>query len=169
MKYLTIKPIKIKQKTRLIIFLVVLISATIKSCKKSEDDNKPKTKTELLTSGNWMYTSCIVSPAYDYYGDGNPVTDIYSIMKSCEKDDFETFKANGIWEYNQGATKCDQSDPQILISEPWSFIANETKVLVGTTQCTILELTSTTLKLQYEFEDSGVTYTEVDTISSLSI
>ena len=49
------------------------------------------------------------------------------------------------------------------ISEPWSFISNETKVLVGTVECTILELTSTTLKLQYTFDDAGVTYTEVDT------
>ena len=152
-----------KQNIQLIILLLVITSAIILSCKKDEDDNTPKTKTELLTAGNWIYTSCIVSPAYDYYGGGNPVTDIYSIMKACEKDDFETFKTNGIWEYNQGATKCDQSSPQIELSEPWSFTSNETKVLVGTTECIILELTTTTLKLQYTFEDSGVTYTEVDT------
>ena len=151
-----------KQKIQLIILLLVITSATILSC-TTDKGYIPKTRTELLTAGNWIYTACIVSPAYDYYVDGNPVTDIYAIMKACEKDDFETYKINGIWEYNQGPTKCDQSSPQIELSEPWSFTANETKVLVGTTECTILELTSTTLKLQYTFEDSGVTYTEVDT------
>src|SRR4030095_93117 len=151
------------RKTRLIILLLVIISATIFSCKEDEDGNIPKTKTELLTSGTWKYTSCVVSPAYDYYGDGNAVTDIFAIMKPCEKDDFEIFKTNGIWEYNEGPTKCDQSSPQIVYSEPWSFTANETKLFVGTVECTILELTSTTLKLRYSFQDAGITYTEEDT------
>ena len=140
----------------MIVFLVI-------SCKKDDDENNAKTKTELLTSGTWKYTACIVSPAYDYYGNGNPVTDIYAIMELCEKDDFEIFKTNGSWEYDNGPTKCIPSDPQIVYSEPWSFTANETKIIVGTVECTILELTETTLKLRYSFVDAGVTYTEEDT------
>ena len=153
-----------KRKIQSTVLILIIISiVTTFSCKKDEDNDSPKTKTELLTAGNWFYTSCIVSPAYDYYGNGNAVTDIFAIMQACEKDDFETFKTNGVWEYNQGPTKCDQSDPQILFSEPWSFAGNETKVIVGGDECTILELTSTTLKLRYSFVDGGVTFTEVDT------
>ena len=142
-------------------FLIAMVG--IVSCKKDRDDIGSKTKTELLTTGTWKYTSCIISPAYDYYGNGNAVTDIFAIMQPCEKDDFEEFHTNGIWEYNEGPTKCDPSNPQIIYSEPWSFTANETKVIVGGVECTILELTETTLKLRYSFEDAGVTYTEVDT------
>ena len=116
-----------KQQTKLIILLLVITSATILSCKKDKEDNTPKTKTELLTAGNWIYTSCIVSPAYDYYGNGNPVTDIYAIMNACEKDDFETFKTNGIWEYNQGPTKCDQSSPQIYSASPGALLPMKPK------------------------------------------
>jgi hypothetical protein len=153
-----------KQKIQRVALMLVISSATlILSCKKEKNDNPPKTKTELLTTGTWKYTACIVNPAYDYYGNGNPVTDIFAIMESCEKDDFEIFKTNGIWEYNNGPTKCDQLDPQIIYSEPWSFTANETKVIVGTVECTILELTETTLKLRYTFDDAGITYTEEDT------
>lgn len=135
------------------------------SCNKDSDNNAntTKTKTELLTTGTWKYTACIVSPALDYYGTGNPVTDIFAIMQACEKDDFEVYKTNGIWEYNEGPTKCDPGNPQVVYSEPWSFAANETKVIVGGVECTILELTETTLKLRYSFVDSGVTYTEEDT------
>src|SRR5262245_55175528 len=127
------------------------------SCNKDEheEDNTPKTKTELLTAANWKYTACVVSPAYDYYGTGSAVTDIFAILKTCEKDDFETYKISGVWEYNEGPTKCDQSSPQ-LFSDPWSFIANETKLLIGGVEHTIVELTATTLKLRYNFEDSGV-------------
>jgi len=145
------------------IALMLIITATL-SCKKNKEENNNPTKTELLTTGTWKYTASIISPAYDYYGTGTPVTNIFGIMYACEKDDFETFKTNGIWEYNEGSTKCDPSYPQIF-SEPWSFTANETKIFVGTVEHTILELTATTLKLRYSFEDAGVIYTEEDTYS----
>lgn len=144
------------------LFLLAISLVIFVSCKKDSDGNREKTKTELLTAGNWILTVAIISPAYDYYGNGNPVTDIFAIMEPCEKDDFETYKTNGTWEYNEGPTKCDQSSPQIF-SEPWNFTANETKLFVGPVECRILELTETSLKLRYSFEDSGVTYTEEDT------
>lgn len=155
-----------KRKIQLATWLFVLTGTiAIPACKEDEVANSTKTKTELLTAGNWIYTACVVSPAYDYYGNGNAVTDIFAIMEPCEKDDYETFKTNGIWEYNEGPTKCNPSNLQIVYSEPWSFTANETKVMVGSVECTILELTATTLKLRYSFEDAGVTYTEEDTYS----
>src|SRR6478672_4599630 len=133
------------------------------SCQKDKDNhNTVKTKTELLTTGTWKYIGAIISPAYDYYGDGTPVTNIFDIMKACEKDDFEIYKTSGTWEYNEGPTKCDPSYPQVF-SLPWSFADNETKLLLGGDEHTILELTATTLKLRYTFEDAGVIYTEEDT------
>jgi len=83
-------------------------------------------------------------------------------MKACEKNDFEVDKPNGMWEYNEGPAKCDPSYPQTFIL-PWHFGDNETKLLLDTGENTILELTATTLKLRYTFEDSGITYIEEDT------
>ena len=51
-------------------------------------------------------------------------------MKGCEKDDFEVYKTNGMWEYNEGPTKCDPSYSQVF-SLPWSFADNETKLLLA--------------------------------------
>jgi len=149
-----------------ILFVLVSGASTVISCKKDKDkdDNTAKTKTELLTAGTWKYTASIINPAYDYYGDGNATTDIFSIMKACEKDDYEIYKTDGTWEYNEGPTKCDPSYPQVF-TLPWSFTANETKLLLGGVEHTILELTATTLKLRYDVEDGGVIYTEVDTYS----
>ena len=147
-----------------IVVFFFVVANMLSSCKKnkSNDNGDAKTKTELLTTGPWKYASCVVGPAYDYYGNGNPVTDIYSIMLPCEKDDFEVYKTNGIWEYNEGPTKCDPANPQIVYMEPWSFTSNETKVIVGGVECIILELTETTLKLRYTFEDGAISYTEED-------
>ena len=151
-----------KQKYKLALVVLAIMLNLFSSCDR--DPVAPaKTTTELLTAGSWKYTACIVTPAYDYYGTGNPVTDIFAIMKPCEKDDFEVYKTNGIWEYNHGPTKCDPTEPQVVYSEPWSLIANETKIMIGTSECTILELTDTTLKIRYTFVDAGVTYTEEDT------
>ena len=146
--------------------LLMTSMITAFSCKKNENtsDNAgtSKTKTELLTTGTWKYIGATINPGYDYYGDGITVTNIFDIMKTCEKDDFETYKTNGTWEYNEGPTKCDPSYPQ-LFSLPWNFAANETKLVLGTDENTILELTATRLKLRYTFEDAGVIYTEEDT------
>jgi len=155
-----------KTKIQLAAVILVITGATsILSCNKDDgNNNTTKTKKELLTTGTWKYTASIISPAYDYYGDGVMATDLFAILKQCEKDDFEIYKTDGTWEYNEGPTKCDPSYPQAF-SEPWSFTANETNMFVGTVEHTILELTATTLKLRYSFEDSGITYTEEDTYS----
>ena len=152
-----------KQKYKLALVLLITAISTCFSCKRDNDGNASvKTRTELLTTGTWKYTASNVNPAHDYYGTGNPVTDVFAIMLPCEKDDFEVYHTNGIWDYNEGATKCDPSYPQVF-NEPWSFTSNETKLFVGPVEHTVLELTETTLKLRYSFEESGVTYTVEDT------
>lgn len=144
------------------LWLLTCVFMVVISCKKDNDNNNiTKSKTELLVTGAWKYTGAIISPAYDYYSDGTPVTDIFSIMKDCEKDDYEVYKANGMWEYNEGPTKCDPLYPQSF-SLPWNFADNETKMILDGVEHTILELTATSLKLRFSFEDSGVTYTEED-------
>ena len=141
--------------------LLLLITVTI-SCGKDSESEQVKTKTELLTAGTWKLIAATINPAYDYYGDGSPTTNIFSILKDCERDDFEVYKTDGTFEYNEGPTKCDPSSPQVF-SLPWHFADNETTLFVDTVECIILELTANTLKLRYSFEDSGVTYTEEDT------
>jgi hypothetical protein len=148
-----------------LLFLLACFFVVVVSCQKDEnknDNNTTKSKTELLTAGTWKYIGATISPAYDYYGDGTLTTDIFSIMKDCEKDDFEVYKTNGTWEYNEGPSKCDPSYPQIF-SLSWNFADNEAKLMLGGDEHSILELSVNRLKLKYSFEDAGVVYTEEDT------
>lgn len=153
-----------KQIKLISLLLLAFAALVVLSCKKNKDTATTKTRTELLTTGTWKYTASVITPAYDYYGDGNAVTDIFSIMKPCEKDDYEIYKADGIWQYKEGATMCDPSDPQEF-SDSWRFAANEKKLFVGSVEHTILELTQTTLKLRYTIKEGNITYTEEDTYS----
>ena len=153
-----------KRKIQLAALLLVINGATTTlSCKKDKDDNTAKTKTELLTTGSWKRTALVSNPAYDWYGDGTFATDVLSVMKACEKDNFETYNTNGIVETNEGATKCDPLDPQTW-SVTWTFADNETKLVYGgIDEYTLVELTATTLKFQSTFVENGVDYTHVET------
>lgn len=148
----------------LLLLLFAPMFIVVVSCQKDKNkdaNNTSKSKTELLTTGTWKYNGSIVNPAYDYYGDGILTTDIFSIMKDCEKDDFELYKTNGTWEYNEGPTKCDPAYPQVF-TLPWTLADNETKLVLGGVEHAILELTTTSLKLRYTIEEAGVTYTAED-------
>ena len=153
-----------KRKIQLTALLLVITGATITiSCKKGKKDNPAKTKTELLTTGSWKRTALISNPAYDWNANGIFDTDILNIMFPCEKDNTDTYKTNGIIETNEGATKCNPSDPQTWTAT-WIFSDNETKLIFdGFDEYTLLELTATTLKYQSTFVENGVTYTHVET------
>src|SRR6185295_16768183 len=112
--------------------LLILIAATVTavSCKKEGgSESKQKTKTELLTTGSWKRTGLTSTPAYDWYGDGTYTTDILSVMKICEADNVDTYKSNGTGDTDEGATLCNQSDPQAW-PFVWEFADNETKLVL---------------------------------------
>ncbi len=153
------------RKIQLTAWLLVITGATTTmSCKKDKKDNNTvKTNTELITTGSWKRTALTSDPAYDWYADGTFATDILSVMKPCEKDNFDTYKTNGVFETDEGPTKCDPLDPQTWTAT-WVFADNETKLIFdGTDQYTLMELTATTLKFRSTFVENGVTYTHVET------
>ena len=147
-------------------FLLILLSPFIfTSCDKDDDNETPKTKTELLTASPWKRTALTSNPAYDWNADGNAATDVLSIMLPCERDNTDTYRTNGIMETNEGPTKCDPSDPQTWTTT-WELVNNETEIRYDDTyNYTIVELTETTLKLRGVFEENGVTYTHDETYS----
>ena len=141
--------------------LLLLVTASfiiLSSCTKDNDD-VVATKTSLLTLAPWKRTALISTPAYDWYGNGNLITNLLDAMLPCEKDNFETYRTDSFWELNEGATKCIQTDPQTW-SFTWAFADNENKLVFdGFDEYVLVELTSSTLKLRQAFVENGVTYT----------
>ena len=71
---------------------------------------------------------------------------------------FDTYERNGIMETNEGASKCNPSDPQTSTAT-WTWTNNETKIIFDNYDEYVLdELTATTLKLRQTFVENGVTY-----------
>jgi predicted HNH restriction endonuclease len=128
-------------------FAIVVV---LSSCSKS-DDNTPSepapsntqlTRTEIITSKNWKLTANTLNGQ-----------DRFSIKKDCVKDDIFQFKTDGSYIRDEGATKCDPSDPQIIISSTWKFLDNETKLELDGSTTNIKEMTST--KIIFENSNNG--------------
>ena len=124
-------------------------------CKK-DNDKQNQSRMDLITTGQWKIIALTLVPGSDIDGDGDIDTDIFQDFDICEKDDYYIFHSNGIFDVDEGASKCDASDPQV-VSGDWSFANQEKEIILDGTPGTIEELSSTRLRMR--FEERGETTT----------
>lgn len=142
-------------------FLPIVIILLVLSCKKGD---KSKTKMQLLVNGNWHVTAYTVEPALDFNGDGVDETNAFAVMEPCVKDDHTTFYEDGTGQLDEGATKCDDSDPQ-TIPLTWQLAQNETELIVQRIDYLLESLTENQLVVKEIETISQVTYTHTVTFS----
>jgi hypothetical protein len=122
--------------TKKITLLAFVALAALSSCKKDDStaDNKA-----LLTSGKWKLTAETVKGV-----------NTFTTKANCDKDNTWAFTTDGKLTLDEGATKCDPTDPQTETGT-WIFTDTEQKKMVITAgfalPVDILELTTTTLKM----------------------
>lgn len=131
--------------------LLILIAILHINCGK--DDNPPpaaKTKTELISNASWKFSDATVNGL-----------SVKGFLQACQKDNILTFLSAGTGTADEGAAKCDPSDPQ---TNPftWSFQTNETVLFVstpfftgGNSTFTIVSLTETELVVSQNITISG--------------
>lgn len=143
-------------------FLLLAGSLVFVSCEKDKDIDA-KQPDKILTSGTWKLTALTVDPAIDWFG--TSVTNVYSQLPTCTKDDLTTFQSNGTVNFDEGPSKCSTNDPQTFTGL-WA-LSNDKKTisitLNGETESwKINQLSSSSVQVDYEQEDeygSGLTYT----------
>lgn len=99
--------------------LITAFALGIGACKK----DATKSKKELLTQSSWK-----VVKEESKSGSG-PWVDNTSTL-ACEKDNQFVFGTTSTLELNEGATKCNLTDPQVIGTGTWSFLTNETQLQV---------------------------------------
>lgn len=128
------------------------------ACKKDSNNNTPKTNTDLLVQASWIFDNATVGGS-----------DVSSLIQACQKDNTLSFAAGGTGTLDEGATKCNSSDPQ---SSPftWSFATNETVLHVSATLFTggssdfnIITLTETQLILSQNINIAGTSQNAIVT------
>jgi hypothetical protein len=102
--------------------LIAIAIIILPGCGKDKEDPPPqKTKTELLTTGTWKFSSVTWggAPASQY-------------LQACQTDNTAVFAAAGTGTLDEGATKCSAGDPQ---SRPftWNFQTNESILFISAT------------------------------------
>ena len=137
-----------KQLTAVILASFILF---LSACKK--EDSVP-TKTDMISRA-WKYTAFTAVS-------GALTVDVLLQMEACEKDNLLRFKSDKTFTDEEGATKCNATDPQIINTGNWAFNANETKLVLDGDSVLIVSLSSTKLHLRYT--DNGPPTATVDLI-----
>jgi len=136
----------------------ILGAVMLGGCKK-KDDPEP-TRSELFTNKNWRVTAWTSDPAISI--NGVLVTNVFNQMDPCSKDDLFRFNSNGVYTFDEGASKCNTNDPQTTTGT-WSFNSDQTIVSVteagGTTSYNIESVSESTLKANTVFNDGNNNYT----------
>lgn len=141
------------------IVVFCVLSFSITSCKK--DDAKPRA--ELLI-GTWKLTSDLYNPAYDADQNGTTETEAYPLYTTCSKDDYVLFDSGGKGAFDQGPTMCpnrpDQRSPFT-----WFLYNNDHTLVVAGESYALLELSATTLRIAFTFQEGDITYTNTLTFT----
>ena len=94
-----------------IIVALLLAGFAIASCDKDDDNDTPVTAVDLITSGTWN----IDTIGFDADKNGTIDSPVPGGFDSCDLDNTLTFNkdsATGV--FDEGALKCDPSDPQSI-------------------------------------------------------
>ncbi len=127
---------------------------TLAACHKN-DDPTPPSRTDYLTGHTWKPSSGTI--VYTDPSTGKTISE--DAFDPCEKDNFYKFNTDKTLVADEGATRCDPSDPQ-QETGTWAISNGDqqlTMILAGQalfSNATIKELSATTLH---------ITGTDVDT------
>jgi hypothetical protein len=137
------------------IILLCLGIVALGACdKNSEPAPAPPSPTDLLTAKNWRLTTATVTLA------GIPVP-VPGLVGACSLDDYLKFNTNKTVVHDEGATKCDPTDPQ-TDNGTWSMPSADKLTITlpnsslpsGTFD--VKELSATTLHLYISSSQGGI-------------
>jgi hypothetical protein len=144
---------------KVFLILVILISSLVSCTKNSTSTNNtttiiPKTKTQLLTQKAWKITGLRIK-----IDNGNWI-DQSAQMQSCFTDNLYTYSTTTEYNKDEGATKCNTTDPQNQLLGYWVFQNDETRLSIDNTinigQYSIIILDENTLQLTYAETNGAV-------------
>ena len=137
------------------------------ACKK-DDETPVNPKKTVVTSGKWHITSSSSVVAYPA-PIGTQTFDLFAMIPACQRDNRYTFNSDNTVTTDEGATKCNASDPQQKTGGTWAFLNNDTQfqVVDGSNSVSgdILVLDNSTLTLRYTTTANGIQSTTTTSYS----
>lgn len=87
---------------------MLTMAVVIFACKK--DEKETKTVEEYLTGHQWKTVAITINPSMDWFNTGNKITDIFTELDACYKDDLTVFDKNGTFFLLKGSVKCEEDE-----------------------------------------------------------
>ncbi len=100
---------------------LLAMSLTMGACKKDDDT---QSTSDILIEGKWDLTAANINPGFEVFP-GVVLSDLLIDEDPCDADDLTVFNADGTATGEEGATKCDPSDPQTYSNGTWALSADE--------------------------------------------
>jgi hypothetical protein len=122
------------------------------NCKKSsEEPLKPSERELLLTTPKWRLDS-FAEEETTAAGVVTLTPIPLTTFDPCSLDDFGYYRVDKSFAVDEGAVKCSATNPGLIVSGTWAFVANETELLVTSDKSVsysrrIRTLTATTMTL----------------------
>jgi hypothetical protein len=125
---------------------------------------KPATYSQLLTGKEkkaWRFTSIIIVDE----GEASSSINAQQVYNPCISDDLYVFYADAdrTFEAQEGATKCNASDPDVYVTHTWSIVNASATInfyfpIFGAQTYTIKRLTDKSMTLEYYFKPENLSY-----------
>lgn len=128
--------------------ILAIFALSLGACSKNSDK---KSTLELLTQSTWKYQ--ILGLDADKNGEVDAEDPSF---EACSKDDTYLFKTDNTGVFDEGATKCDPTDPQTG-SFAWQLLNGDKQLVFDGETYTILSINDNNLKIYYEFTLGGST------------
>jgi hypothetical protein len=103
------------------IFAILFIASLAVSCKKNKDDVTPKSTIELLTaegSKTWKVKQALAKQ-------GDLEVNIIASQNPCITDNLIKLFSDFTYEFSEGATKCNPTDPDLILKANWTLSVDE--------------------------------------------
>jgi len=145
-----------------LLLLAVAGAFTFTAC--NDDDEDVQSKKEMITSKTWKLTtrSQVVTDST-----GNSTTD--NTIDACEMDDTYKFTSDNNFIRDEGATKCDPTDPQTETGT-WALTDNDTKFTITSSGFTVpgdlVEISNSKLVVKSSLEIFGDKIVTTSTFSA---
>jgi hypothetical protein len=148
-------------------FLCSSILFSLLACNKNSDPVATLTKTDLISASAWNYENAGID------NDRNGTIDVPlsslapSLVQTCKTDNLLTYKKDNTGITDEGATKCNSTDPQTSAFN-WSFADNEININISNSifslvngKSKVVTLTSTNFSLSRDTILLGTPYSMV--------
>jgi hypothetical protein len=87
---------------------------------------------------------------------------VYFQWDNCDKDDVYSFKTDGTFTKEEGATKCNSNDPTIIGSGTWTLSSDENTFSVNNVEWKFVNtLTPSAMKISFDDTDFNGNKVEV--------